>query len=531
MLIPGRARRPGQRGGHPPARRRPRARHRAAVRRGPRCSSPTPSTRSPHAASCRSPSSPTHRLLLPPPGSALRRVLDRAAGGVGVQLGPRPRSTACACSPRWPSTATARRSSRRPRCRSRRPARFGVVRGARAAAARRRPRPPAPARRPSAADPGPVRRAARGRRRAGPPAARRPPRHERLPAQPGDLIARRGDARLGSPGDVTRRLRRRHRAPARHVGAGHRRGPRSSTPASARGGSCGSSRRRDRVGVPRRAAVVDDRPPIAERGGAGPPAPSACRSSCVMASSGADIVEGIAALEGWGRLAKALVDCSGVVPTIVVVDGPAVSGPALLLGVADLVVMTEASYALRQRPGDGRGVHRRADRRPTSSAAPASWPATPACRRSSWPTGTAAIEAVGDLLAYLPEQRRRGAAALADRRPGRPAVPGGRRADPADVDRQLRRAPGGRGDRRRRQPARAARPLGGQRGDRVRDDRRAPDRHRRQPAALARRHAGHPGVAEGGPLRRRSATPSTCRSSRSSTRPASTPARTSSGGA
>src|SRR3954466_3632420 len=34
----------------------------------------------------------------------------------------------------------------------------------------------------------------------------------------------------------------------------------------------------------------------------------------VMASSGSDIVEGIAALEGWGRLAKALVDLSGVVP-------------------------------------------------------------------------------------------------------------------------------------------------------------------------------------------------------------------------
>ena len=64
----------------------------------------------------------------------------------------------------------------------------------------------------------------------------------------------------------------------------------------------------------------------------------------VLSSTGADIVEGIAALEGWGRLAKALVDCSGIVPTIVVVDGPAVSGPALLLGVADLVVMTEASY-------------------------------------------------------------------------------------------------------------------------------------------------------------------------------------------
>ena len=42
---------------------------------------------------------------------------------------------------------------------------------------------------------------------------------------------------------------------------------------------------------------------------------------CVMRSSGADIVEGFAALHGWGRAARALTDCSGVVPTIFVVDG------------------------------------------------------------------------------------------------------------------------------------------------------------------------------------------------------------------
>ena len=70
----------------------------------------------------------------------------------------------------------------------------------------------------------------------------------------------------------------------------------------------------------------------------------------VIASSGADIVEGIDALEGFGRLAKALADCSGCVPTILVVDGPAVSGPALLLGLADLVVMTERSYAFVNGP-------------------------------------------------------------------------------------------------------------------------------------------------------------------------------------
>ena len=71
---------------------------------------------------------------------------------------------------------------------------------------------------------------------------------------------------------------------------------------------------------------------------------------CVMRSSGADIVEGFGALHGWGRAAKALADCSGVVPTVFVVDGPAVSGPALLLGLADHVVMTDASYAFVSGP-------------------------------------------------------------------------------------------------------------------------------------------------------------------------------------
>ena len=70
----------------------------------------------------------------------------------------------------------------------------------------------------------------------------------------------------------------------------------------------------------------------------------------VMRSSGADIVEGFAALHGWGRAAKALTDCSGVVPTTIIVDGPAVSGPALLLGIVDHVIMTEASYAFVTGP-------------------------------------------------------------------------------------------------------------------------------------------------------------------------------------
>ena len=70
----------------------------------------------------------------------------------------------------------------------------------------------------------------------------------------------------------------------------------------------------------------------------------------IMRSSGADIVEGFSALHGWGLAAKALTDCSGVVPIIMVVEGPAVSGPALLLGIADFVVMTVDSYAFVTGP-------------------------------------------------------------------------------------------------------------------------------------------------------------------------------------
>jgi acetyl-CoA carboxylase carboxyltransferase component len=69
-----------------------------------------------------------------------------------------------------------------------------------------------------------------------------------------------------------------------------------------------------------------------------------------ISSSGADIGEGLAALHGWGLAAKALTACSGVVPTVMSVDGPAVSGPALLLGLADHVVMTNEAYAFVSGP-------------------------------------------------------------------------------------------------------------------------------------------------------------------------------------
>ena len=69
-----------------------------------------------------------------------------------------------------------------------------------------------------------------------------------------------------------------------------------------------------------------------------------------VASSGSDIHDGVAALHGWGKAAAALTRCSGQVPTIAAVTGPVVSGPALMLGLCDLVVMTSEAVAFVSGP-------------------------------------------------------------------------------------------------------------------------------------------------------------------------------------
>jgi len=70
----------------------------------------------------------------------------------------------------------------------------------------------------------------------------------------------------------------------------------------------------------------------------------------LVASSGADVAEGIASLHAWGLVARALATASGVVPTVLTVVGPCVSGPALLLGIVDVVVMTEEAFAYVSGP-------------------------------------------------------------------------------------------------------------------------------------------------------------------------------------
>jgi propionyl-CoA carboxylase beta chain len=70
----------------------------------------------------------------------------------------------------------------------------------------------------------------------------------------------------------------------------------------------------------------------------------------VLATSGADIHEGVASLHAWGKVARQVSRASGVVPIIFAVVGPCTSGPALMLGLADHVIMTADAFAYVSGP-------------------------------------------------------------------------------------------------------------------------------------------------------------------------------------
>ncbi len=69
-----------------------------------------------------------------------------------------------------------------------------------------------------------------------------------------------------------------------------------------------------------------------------------------LRTTGVAVTDGIGAAAGWARAARELVQASGVVPTVAIVDGPVVSGPALLLGLFDVVILTDDSYVYVNGP-------------------------------------------------------------------------------------------------------------------------------------------------------------------------------------
>jgi acetyl-CoA carboxylase carboxyltransferase component len=121
----------------------------------------------------------------------------------------------------------------------------------------------------------------------------------------------------------------------------------------------------------------------------------------VLASSGADVNEGVAALHGWGRAARELVRCSGIIPILSVATGPAVSGPALLLGLSDQVVMTDDAYAFVSGPAMVRqftGVPITTDR----LGGPSAHHRSSGVASMLAPDRDAALELVGEMLCVLP---------------------------------------------------------------------------------------------------------------------------------
>ena len=70
----------------------------------------------------------------------------------------------------------------------------------------------------------------------------------------------------------------------------------------------------------------------------------------VFSISGVEVSDGIEAANAWGRVARELVRASGEIPILLAVDGPVVSGPSLLLALADVVVFTHDAYAFVTGP-------------------------------------------------------------------------------------------------------------------------------------------------------------------------------------
>jgi len=122
----------------------------------------------------------------------------------------------------------------------------------------------------------------------------------------------------------------------------------------------------------------------------------------VISSSGSEVSEGIDALHGWGGAASAVSACSGVVPVLAAVAGAAISGPALLLGLADVAVMTPDSFSFLSGPDAVAGFT-------GMRMGPHELGGTALHARSSGlcalvaPDEEGAVELIGDVLGYLPD--------------------------------------------------------------------------------------------------------------------------------
>ncbi len=70
----------------------------------------------------------------------------------------------------------------------------------------------------------------------------------------------------------------------------------------------------------------------------------------ILRTTGVSVNDGLGAASAWAQAARELVRSSGIIPTMAVAAGPVVSGPALLLGLVDLVALTADAYSYLSGP-------------------------------------------------------------------------------------------------------------------------------------------------------------------------------------
>ncbi|MGI9598853.1 MAG: carboxyl transferase domain-containing protein, partial [Acidimicrobiales bacterium] len=121
----------------------------------------------------------------------------------------------------------------------------------------------------------------------------------------------------------------------------------------------------------------------------------------VLQTTGVPFDEGIGGSDSWARAARELVLSSGVIPTMFTACGPVVSGPALLLGLADVTIFTENAYAYVTGPKSVEAY----------TGVPVSGSELGGASAHLRSTGVAsmvvpdvdaALEAIADVLVYLP---------------------------------------------------------------------------------------------------------------------------------
>ncbi|HUO49781.1 MAG TPA: carboxyl transferase domain-containing protein [Acidimicrobiales bacterium] len=122
----------------------------------------------------------------------------------------------------------------------------------------------------------------------------------------------------------------------------------------------------------------------------------------VLSSSGSDVGDGIGALHGWGRAAAAVAGCSGAVPVLAAMVGPAISGPALLLGLADVTAMTPNAFAFLSGPEAVEGFTGVRVGLQDLGGTAVHTTASGLCALAATDPGSA-LDLLGEVLAYLPD--------------------------------------------------------------------------------------------------------------------------------